>query len=77
MDSVSVTLSQDEPGESRAAAQIDQARGFRRDESGKLGRVPDMAAPDIVQRARGDQVVSRVPFAEQADIGLQPRQCFT
>ncbi len=43
----------------------------------KLGAIPDMPVPDIVQGPGGYQIVAGVPVRQQTDIALQPPQCFT
>jgi hypothetical protein len=35
-----------------------------------------MALPDIFERIPGNEIVPRIPIGEQADISLQPQECF-
>jgi hypothetical protein len=68
---------QHEAGESSAAAEIDEAAGAGRDERQELRRIEEMPAPEIIQRARSDEVDAPRPLPQQRGIGFEPRQCFT
>ena len=76
-DPISQHLRQDQARKAGAGAQIGQRSGFWRDEGRKLGGIPEMPPPDILQGAGGNQIMAGVPVLEQAGIGLQPGQCFT
>lgn len=68
---------QHQTGKPRPRAQIGQCAGTFRDMAGKLGTVPHMAPPKLVQTGPGHQIVAAVPVGQQRGIGLQPGQCFT
>lgn len=67
---------QHQAGKSRAGTQITQIGRFLGDMAGKLGAVPHMAAPQIVQAGAGHQIVTAVPVGQKTGIDLQPLQCF-
>jgi hypothetical protein len=68
---------QNQPGKSSAGAEIGQSFCVRGNERQELRRVEDMAAPDIVDRRRPDQVDGLLPLEEQFDIRFQLPPCFT
>ena len=43
----------------------------------KLGRVEQMAAPQVPERRFADQIDRGLPFPERAFVGLQSGNCFT
>ena len=60
-----------------AATKVHQAVCRFRHEAHQLRRVPDMALPDMLERVLRNEIVPRIPFGQQPDIGLQPEECFT
>ena len=67
----------DQPGETSPAAEIRQGPRACRDVGQELRRIEDMAAPNVVDRSRPDQVDGLLPFQENFNIGLQLPLCFT
>ena len=68
---------QDQARKACAAAHVSQGLSVIWNKGGKLGRIPDMASPDIGQGRSGNQIVTGIPIGQQINLGLEPGQCFT
>lgn len=68
---------QHQAGKARARPQIGQGGGAIRQMAGKLGAIPHMAAPQVIQTGAGDKIMAAVPVTQNVRIGFQARQCFT
>ena len=68
---------QHQAGKPGAAAEIEQALPAHRQQRKKLRRIEEVAAPQIVDRAGGDQIDPPRPLPQQRCIGFEARQCFT
>ena len=77
MDIRKTQQGQDQPRKAGATAQVDESLGARRDQGPKLGRIQKMAAPDVVERFRADEIDRLLPFDDECGIGLEALECFT
>ena len=68
---------QDQPRKAGAGAQIGQSTGLSPDQGHKLGGIPEVAVPDIVEGFGGNQVMTGIPVGQNIRIGLEMGQCFT
>ena len=68
---------QHEPGKAGAGAEIEPALGARRGERQELGRIGEVAVPDVGQRARGDEIDGLLPLPQQSLVSLEPLKRFT
>ncbi len=77
MDEWGAQHGEHEPGQTGAAAEIDQRASIGRPEPPELAAVQNVPTPGIGQGRGADQVDLGLPAREQIDIGLQPVECFT
>jgi hypothetical protein len=77
MDIRKTQQGQDQPRKAGTTAQIDEGSGARRDQGPKLGRIQKMAAPDVIERLRADEIDRLLPFGDEGGVGLEALECFT
>ena len=56
---------EDHPGETGAGTEVEPALGIGRGEREELGGIGEVARPDAVQRARGDEIDGLLPLPQQ------------
>lgn len=73
-DEVSLAVGQEGEDEARKpcpAAEVGKSTCRRRQEIGQLGAVEDVAVPELVEVAGGDEVDAAAPAADKVGIGLE------
>ena len=68
---------QHKAGEAGAATHVDQDLDLRRQEGPQLGRIQDVAAPQIFQALGRDQVDGFLPLDQDIGVAAEAFQCFT
>ena len=68
---------QHQPGESAAGSNISHLPRVLGNVLEQLGRIEDVATPDLSKCRRGDQSCSSIPFLQEPDKQFQIGHCFT